>query len=278
MGSIMRIPMNLPDENALEVGDGLTLTLAGQPVPPSQFQVVLALEGEVFWGEGAHGQRLEPGTVWWLGTEATRTATTGTGAGRWFVLSGSRSPATDLDALVVRHSGRQTPRRLGGLEAEVRELMGVATTCNYPCELRNLLVRGKALMVVSKALHSLDTEPREPAYDVRFFHDDLEKVREARAVLLEAMTSPPTLHQLARQVGLNDLKLKAGFQKLWGTTVYGLLRQERMRAARKLLESGECNVSTAAFRVGYTNTSHFAKSFQGEFGVSPGVVARSAAS
>ena len=37
----------------------------------------------------------------------------------------------------------------------------------------------------------------------------------------------------------------------------------------------EGNVGEAAYRVGYTNTSHFAQAFQKEFGVNPGTLARS---
>jgi AraC-like DNA-binding protein len=129
-------------------------------------------------------------------------------------------------------------------------------------------------MIVSKVLHALGTENTAAGYDVKFFRNELDLVREARGILVDRMADPPNLAELARMVGLNELKLKAGFHKLWSTTVFGLLRRERMLAARELLTRDECNVSEAAFRVGYTNISHFARAFRAEFGVTPGSLAR----
>lgn len=88
------------------------------------------------------------------------------------------------------------------------------------------------------------------------------------------MDDPPSLLALARQVGLNDFKLKRGFRQVFGTTAFGYLHDQRMERARQLLEERRFNVTEVACTVGYANPSHFAAAFKRKFGVNPGAYSR----
>ncbi len=98
---------------------------------------------------------------------------------------------------------------------------------------------------------------------------DREQMKVAREILLNRLTLPPSLFELSRILHINDCKLKRLFKQCYGTTVYGFIRDQRLEKAFSLLEQGECNVSEAAFAVGYTNASHFSKAFQKKFGFMP---------
>ncbi|MFE6076651.1 hypothetical protein ACFVQB_19470 [Paenibacillus sp. NPDC057886] len=50
------------------------------------------------------------------------------------------------------------------------------------------------------------------------------------------MEPPPSLLELSRLVGISDSKLKSGFKELFGTTVFGYLKEKRLDKARELLE------------------------------------------
>jgi AraC-like DNA-binding protein len=76
---------------------------------------------------------------------------------------------------------------------------------------------------------------------------------------------------LARIVGINDCKLKAGFRHVFGTTVFGYLHDCRMERSRQLLEAGEMTVTEAAQAVGFVSRGHFAAAFKRRFGVNPSV-------
>ena len=89
----------------------------------------------------------------------------------------------------------------------------------------------------------------------------------ARELLLQDLSSPPTIAQLSRETGLNQLKLKRGFKTLFGSSIYNLFLQERMNHARHLLRQHK--VGETAQLLGYSNASHFSKAFQNQFGVSP---------
>ncbi|SHE13431.1 Adenosine deaminase [Chlamydia abortus] len=55
--------------------------------------------------------------------------------------------------------------------------------------------------------------------------------------MLERMANPPSLLELSRMIGINDNKLKIGFKELYGTTVFGYLREKRLEKALNLIRS-----------------------------------------
>ncbi|HHP7244567.1 MAG TPA: helix-turn-helix transcriptional regulator [Elainellaceae cyanobacterium] len=99
--------------------------------------------------------------------------------------------------------------------------------------------------------------------------DDVERIHYAKEILISRLSHPPTLIELARLVGINDCKLKAGFRQVFGTTVFGYLHDCRMEKSRQLLEAGELSVADAAQAVGFANRSHFAIAFRKKFGMNP---------
>lgn len=92
----------------------------------------------------------------------------------------------------------------------------------------------------------------------------------ARERLLEDLSAPPTITELAKEVGLNQLKLKRGFRLMFGMGIYSLFQCHRMERARELL----ChhNVTETALILGYSNISHFSAAFRKQFGVLPSEV------
>ena len=108
-----------------------------------------------------------------------------------------------------------------------------------------------------------DVKPLKP--------EDIERIHYAKDLLTSRLCHPPSLIELARLVGINDCKLKAGFRQVFGTTVFGYLHNCRMERSRQLLEAGEMTVSEAARAVGFVSRGHFAASFKRRFGVNPSV-------
>jgi AraC-like DNA-binding protein len=99
--------------------------------------------------------------------------------------------------------------------------------------------------------------------------DDVDRIHDARKILLQRLDNPPSLIELARQVGLNDCTLKRGFRQVFGQTAFGLLHDYRLEQARQLLEERRLNVSEVARTIGFANRSYFAAAFRKKFGVSP---------
>jgi AraC-like DNA-binding protein len=99
--------------------------------------------------------------------------------------------------------------------------------------------------------------------------EDKEKMWRAKAVLDEKLEVPPSIVELAQYVGVNEYKLKNGFRQEHGITPYRYIVEQRLERARKLLWNRDMNVTEAAFAVGYSSLSHFAKIFRDKFGVNP---------
>jgi transcriptional regulator GlxA family with amidase domain len=74
--------------------------------------------------------------------------------------------------------------------------------------------------------------------------------------------------RLAREVGLSEKKLKAGFRQVAGRSVHAYLREVRLEAAASMLEAGY-SVTETALATGFANLSHFSKSFRQARGVAP---------
>ncbi|NJL41089.1 MAG: helix-turn-helix transcriptional regulator [Leptolyngbyaceae cyanobacterium SM1_4_3] len=95
------------------------------------------------------------------------------------------------------------------------------------------------------------------------------RVYHAGEVLTSRLENPPSLLDLARQVGVSDCTLRRGFQDVFGTTVVGHLAQQRMKHAEQLLREGDCTVAEVANQVGYAHLGHFAAGFKRQFGITP---------
>ncbi len=98
---------------------------------------------------------------------------------------------------------------------------------------------------------------------------DVAAVKQAAEILRGNLVAPPGLIELARQVGINDNKLKKGFKELYNTTVFAYLRRQRLLKAKQLIQQHGVSVTDAACKVGYSNAGHFATLFKKNYGVSP---------
>src|SRR5699024_8448695 len=60
------------------------------------------------------------------------------------------------------------------------------------------------------------------------------KIRMAKEIIIERMTNPPTLQELADEIQLPLNRLKEGFKQVYGDTVFGFLFEYKMERARQL--------------------------------------------
>jgi len=98
-----------------------------------------------------------------------------------------------------------------------------------------------------------------------------ERVEKAKLILQGRMQNPPSLEELARMVNCSPFYLSRQFAQAGGVTMQQYLRQLRMERAAELLRTGKCNVTEAAFEVGYNSLSHFSSAFHETFGCCPGL-------
>lgn len=99
--------------------------------------------------------------------------------------------------------------------------------------------------------------------------NDVVKIKKAKDIIIARMSEPPTLQELADEVGINIKKLKLGFKQIYGDSVFSFLFDYKMDYARKLLDNGYYNVNEVGLKIGYSSASHFIAAFKKKFGTTP---------
>ncbi|MDC0874853.1 AraC family transcriptional regulator [Flavobacteriaceae bacterium] len=99
--------------------------------------------------------------------------------------------------------------------------------------------------------------------------ENVRKIRRAKDIILERMSDPPSLENLATEIGLSLKKLKEGFKQLYGDTVFAYLLDHKMEEARRMLDSQKFNVNEVGLKLGYSTASHFIAAFKKKYGTTP---------
>jgi AraC-like DNA-binding protein len=99
--------------------------------------------------------------------------------------------------------------------------------------------------------------------------ETIARLHDAKEILTAQFANPPSLSELAQQVGVSDRTLQRGFQALFKTTVVGYLTQQRLEQAERLLRQGNYTIAEVATRVGYGHLGHFSAAFKRQFAITP---------
>jgi len=134
--------------------------------------------------------------------------------------------------------------------------------------IKNLYLKGKAYELLSLFFNrNSDADIEQCPFLVD--EENVLKIRKAKDIIIARMAEPPSLQELANEVGLNLKKLKEGFKQIYGDSVFSFLFDYKMEFARKLLESGNYNVNEVGLKVGYSTSSHFIAAFKKKYGTTP---------
>ena len=157
----------------------------------------------------------------------------------------------------------------GNVTASMKMVIHQILNCPYSGSIKRLYLETKAMELIVHQLAELAAGKKKHNKMSALRSGDIERIHEARDILVGNMQNPLSLLELAKQVSINDYKLKAGFRQVFGTTVFGYLHECRMESARLLFEEAEMTVADVSSHVGYSNPSHFAAAFKKQFGVKP---------
>ncbi len=99
--------------------------------------------------------------------------------------------------------------------------------------------------------------------------ETMTQLKKAKNMVIENMADPPSLEELAKNVGLNLKKLKQGFKEVYGAPVFTFLLNYKLEFSKKLLLENKLNVNEIGNKVGYSTSSHFIAAFKRKFGITP---------
>lgn len=139
--------------------------------------------------------------------------------------------------------------------------------CSRRGPARRLFMESKGLEILACQIEEFSQDASDKK--IHLNREDIERLHYARTILEKEFADPPALMVLSRRAGINDFKLKRGFREVFGTTVFGFVRQLRMEKARLLLDTSDMTVAEIALAVGYNSLGHFAGAFKKSFGIVP---------
>ena len=141
--------------------------------------------------------------------------------------------------------------------------------CPYQGLMKKIYLESKALELMTLQFAQLTENNKKNCSTLYLQPNDINQIYQAKEILLKNLDDPPSLPDLARQVGINENKLKRGFRQVFGTTVFGYLQAYRMERAKQLLAERLMSVAGVARAVGYTSQSRFGDAFKRHFGITP---------
>ncbi|NEQ23667.1 MAG: helix-turn-helix transcriptional regulator, partial [Microcoleus sp. SIO2G3] len=169
---------------------------------------------------------------------------------------------------ILKGDVRRFHQSLGKTTRQMKQILQQLLHCHYQGLTRQLYLESKALELLSLQFAQWSDSVRSPQ-PIKFRSDDIDRLHHAKEILIENFNHPPSLMDLARQVGLNERKLKQGFQQIFGTTVFGYLQTYRMQQAQQLLRDSNVTIASVAAAVGYRNSEAFSVAFQRQFAINP---------
>lgn len=174
-----------------------------------------------------------------------------------------------LHRLIAGDETTRFHQPIGKTTAVMKQVLHQILCCPYHGMMKQMYLESKALELLSLQLAQWTANIQNPKQSPRLALKDIERLHQAKEILIQQMENPPSLLALARQIGMDDCKLKRGFRQLFGTTVFGYLHECRMERSRQLLEAGQMSITEVAYTVGYNSLPSFSKAFRKRFGSSP---------
>ncbi len=133
-------------------------------------------------------------------------------------------------------------------------------------ELDRLYLTSKSYELLFQLRHSLT----EDKHQVSLSASRSKTLERAVRMIQKNLDAPLSLEQVAREAGICATGLNAGFKEVFGTTVFGYIRQQRLAKAKELMEYRGKTASEAAWESGYQSVSSFHRAFYAQYGVAPG--------
>ncbi|MGJ3253546.1 MAG: helix-turn-helix transcriptional regulator [Elainellaceae cyanobacterium] len=156
---------------------------------------------------------------------------------------------------------------------KMRQVLHQILDCPYRGLNRRVYLEGKALelmtlrsqQIIEQLVHF--SNPRTHQSSLQ--SDDLNRIYQAKEILLNNLQHPPSIHELARQVGLNRRKLNESFQQVFQMTPFEYLQDYRLTQAQRILSSSDAKIEDVIAVIGYRSRSNFAVAFRKKFGLNP---------
>ncbi|WP_129793927.1 AraC family transcriptional regulator [Sphingosinicella sp. CPCC 101087] len=152
------------------------------------------------------------------------------------------------------------------LRAALLRCLDDVHACSLEGHHRRLFLQSKAVEILCQAIEALE---HAESGSIETTMLTARGVIKAQRFLAENFITPPSLEDLAHEVGLSRSGLCAGFRKIVGRSVSDYTQDLRMQQALAMLSERDVSIAQIAYAVGYNRPSSFSVAVQRHFGATP---------
>ena len=171
-------------------------------------------------------------------------------------------------SLLLQHASLQSPFSIS-LQANSEMMLVIQEIlhCPFAEPKKNLYLTAKVAQFLLQAF--LLADPHAPRLMPVV---DIQRAQLVKEHILKNPDVRYSVDDLAHLVGTNAFKLKQGFKYLYGSSIHGFMKDERMQRARNLLLETDISIRKICIMTGYKNQANFATAFKRKFGYPPSVL------
>ncbi|OAD46544.1 AraC family transcriptional regulator [Polaribacter atrinae] len=154
------------------------------------------------------------------------------------------------------------------ISIELKKHINQIINCKYPDDLKKAYLEAKINELLIQLLAKTNEENYEKENSLLPIEDynNILKISEYIHINLEKSL---TITELAATIGVNTSKLKHDFKVIYATTIFKYITKNRMEKAKELILEKNCNITEAAYKVGYKHSQHFTVAFKKIYGYLP---------
>jgi AraC-like DNA-binding protein len=134
---------------------------------------------------------------------------------------------------------------------------------------RKLFLESKALDIFVNQIELFEDDFLTNENSRIFRTNEIDIIEKAGEFVINNLAEDLKVSDLANKFGINKNKLQQGFRYFYNMSVKEYVIHNRLVEASKLIRKTELSISEVADRVGFSNKSHFSKSFKNFFKLSP---------
>jgi AraC-like DNA-binding protein len=175
----------------------------------------------------------------------------------------------NLQKVFEQKTGTEPFIHQSNYSVSIAECLNEMLDNEYKDLVRATFLESQAVRLLSLQLKQYFDDMENPSEQKILREYDIEKLVEAKKILLSNLKNPPTIPALSKLVGINQQKLKSGFKSIFAMTIGAFVRSERLKLGKMLLLQNHQSVRDVAIEVGYSNPSNFTKWFKKSYGVYP---------
>ncbi|HUG09527.1 MAG TPA: AraC family transcriptional regulator [Opitutaceae bacterium] len=230
-------------------------------------KVILVLEGAVAYREkGRDPVRVDAGSVVIVPAGTVHRMTDEKPATLFLLCIGRGFAASDKELEILWHALAKLPRRSVRVHRPGRHRLEAIWRRALAEKAHGRIGSGTATRALAEeALVLLARLPAEEGSAVA-----TERVAAVMREVRESFYEPWDLDRAAGRAGLSRRRFTDLFREASGRTFQVFLSELRMEHAARLLRSGEHSVTGVIFSCGFTDVSHFYRTFRQRFGAAPG--------